>query len=46
MLDLNQFPARLLIVPIVQSNFNEFDGISWERRLFDTLTKAYAWVKQ
>ncbi|MFC2101709.1 hypothetical protein ACFLS7_01825 [Bacteroidota bacterium] len=33
-------------IPIVQSYFKEFEGSSWEGRLFETLDDAYTWVKE
>jgi hypothetical protein len=32
-------------IPIVETYFNEFQGTSWECRIFETLDKAYEWVR-
>ncbi len=34
-----------MFIPIVENYFNEFKGTSWECRIFETLDKAYDWVK-
>jgi len=32
-------------IPIVNKYFKEFEGIGWECRIFESLDKAYEWVK-
>ena len=32
-------------MPIVKTYFNEFEGTEWEGRIFESLDKAYEWVK-
>jgi len=32
-------------VPIVKTYFKQFEGTQWEGRIFETLEKAYDWIK-